>query len=149
MGCKLAPAAKSCVGWVYVRRCAYKHFSLSFCVTRVSSIPSLSRSAARRSASKYNSGSRLAGALFQIPIPHSIHRAEHIHQVYAQGCCRIFNPFNAWVGNVCGPALRCATAFLFWTETCPSHSLLSRFSAPEGCAPCSMGCSRGFNRQGN
>ena len=29
MGCKLAPAAKSCVGWVYVRRCAYKHRRLN------------------------------------------------------------------------------------------------------------------------
>ena len=31
MGLKLALAAKSCVGWVHARRCAYKHFSLVLC----------------------------------------------------------------------------------------------------------------------
>ena len=30
-GCKLAPAAKSCAGWVHVRRCAYKHSPLVLC----------------------------------------------------------------------------------------------------------------------
>ena len=30
VGCRLAPAAKSCVSWVYVRMCAYRNFSLVF-----------------------------------------------------------------------------------------------------------------------
>ena len=52
-----APAAKSCVGWVYVRRCAHKHF-FSFYVARASSVLPPSRSTTRRDASKCNTGSR-------------------------------------------------------------------------------------------
>ena len=31
VGCMLAPAEKSCVGWVYVRSCARKHFPVLCC----------------------------------------------------------------------------------------------------------------------
>ena len=53
--------------------------SLSFSVARVSSVPPTPRSATRCRASKYNAGSRYAGALSLISTPHSVRRVEHSH----------------------------------------------------------------------
>ena len=71
---KLSPAPKSCVGCVYVRRCADKH------ILPISCLPHAARrGAAHRSAIQgLRSGRSVTQVIYTL---HSVHRVEHVHVV--------------------------------------------------------------------
>ena len=74
------PAAKSYVGWVYVRRYAYKHLSLVLCCEGFLGPASLTqRDESQRTEVQYRVS--VSGALSLIFTFHPVHRVEHLRTV--------------------------------------------------------------------